>query len=401
MGKLRGHINITQGQMTSNKLEIIIQKYNRGTLTTDELDMLFEALSEDWSRKQIEKSIEIEYLLSLKYQKVNAAEAYEAFLSKTRQDRNRNIVKKKKKYVAFYRYAAIFVGLFALSYYFLTRGPVEPPLLKIEDKAITLQLGNGKIRVVDAEGNAQVLDKNGKAIATQTGDKITYTSKEDNNELIYNELNIPYGKKFQLELSDGTVVHLNSGSSLRYPVNFLEGKNREVFLNGEAYFKVTEDEAHPFIINTQQVNVRVLGTEFNVSSYNDDEHVNTVLVSGSVELYEGSEANIDNALQLTPTQKGTWNKAEKTFGVEQVDTNLYTAWVDGRLVFRDTPFKTIRKKLERHYNVTINNNNKLLDENTFNAVFDIETIEEVLEVFDRNFGIKYRIEDNQIIIYQQ
>ncbi len=385
--------------MTSNELEIIIQKYQEGTLTSDELDMLFGALSKDWSRKQIEKSIEIEYLLSLKYQKVDTREAYEEFLSKTQQDPY--VGKKKKKYVTFYRYAAIFVGLFALSYYFLTRESAEPPLLQIEDKVITLQLGDGKVKVVDAESNTQVLDKDGRAIATQTGDKIKYTDKENNKELVFNELNIPYGKKFQLELSDGTIVHLNSGSSLRYPVNFLEGKNREVFLNGEAYFKVAEDEAHPFIVKAQQVNIRVLGTEFNISSYSEDEQVNTVLVSGSVALYRGSEANSDDALQLVPFQKGSWNKTQQVFGVEQVDTNLYTAWVNGRLVFRDATFKSIRKKLERHYNVTIVNNNKLLDENTFNAVFDIETIEEVLEVFGRNFGIKYRIENNQIIIYQQ
>ena len=98
---------------------------------------------------------------------------------------------------------------------------------------------------------------------------------------------------------------------------------------------------------------------------------------------------------------GTWSKDQQNFKKNKVDTSIYTSWVQGKLIFRDMPFKQIRKQLERRYNVTIVNTDTALDNNTFSANFEEESIEEILEILDRTYGIEYSIKENQIIIKKQ
>src|SRR5690606_36367432 len=111
----------------------------------------------------------------------------------------------------------------------------------------------------------------------------------NSDKLAYNTLKIPFGKKFRLQLSDGTMVHINSGSTLKYPIKFIAGENRQVYLDGEAFFDVAKDKKHPFIVNADNLNVRVLGTHFNVSNYPEDAVTDVVLVEGSVGMYRSNE----------------------------------------------------------------------------------------------------------------
>jgi ferric-dicitrate binding protein FerR (iron transport regulator) len=106
----------------------------------------------------------------------------------------------------------------------------------------------------------------------------------------------------------------------------------------------------------------------------------------------------ENTSILKPGHKASWSKNENKMSFEEVDTSIYTSWTNGKLIFKNSPFKNIRRKLERHYNVTIINNNISLDEKLYNASFDIETIEEVMEAFKENYEIDFTINANQIII---
>ena len=282
---------------------------------------------------------------------------------------------------------------------FLSRSYNGQEIIIIDNKEVNLQLGNGKLEIIKETGSTNIMDTKGNVIAVQTGDKIKYKPTTNPKEIQYNELNVPYGKKFELELADGTIVYVNSGSVLRYPTSFSASKSRQVSLKGEAFFKVAEDKERPFIVNSGSVNVRVLGTEFNVSAYNEDLVTSTVLVSGSVQLYDSlSVGKQQTNVKLVPGEMGTWRKDQQSFKTDKVDTSLYTSWVQGKLIFRNTPFKQIRMRLERHYNVTIVNTRTALDNNTFSANFEEETIEEILEILDRTYGIEYSIKENQIII---
>jgi len=216
-------------------------------------------------------------------------------------------------------------------------------------------------------------------------------------KLVYNELKVPYGKKFELLLSDGTQVNLNSGSSLRYPVKFIKGQERKVFLYGEAFFDVTKNTKNSFVVNVDDLNVMVYGTKFNVSSFEEDKDINTVLIEGSIGLYN-SDSNKENISILEPGDLGAWDKNKKEISINKVDTRIYTSWIEGKLIFRKTPFKVICKKLERKYNVTIESNNNDLNNKLYNAVFEMETIEEVLTSFQKNYKLDYSIIENKIII---
>jgi len=304
------------------------------------------------------------------------------------------------------KYAAIFIGIIGISFFFLNKFDNSNNLI-IKNNVITLELENGNIEVLTELEDKKIIDSKGNVIGVKSGGELRYeditaldsSSKNSKEELVYNELKIPHGKIFQVVLSDGTKAFLNAGSTLKYPVNFVEGKVRKVFLDGEAFFDVAKDTNHPFVVNVNEMNVRVLGTKFNIASYSEDKFYKTVLLEGSVAIYKkGTPFNLESAALLKPGYSAEWDKKSEEILFEMVDTHLYTDWMSGKLVFVNATFKNIRKKLERHYNVTIVNNNKTLDEKTYSAIFDIESIEQVLETLNKSFAIKYQIKNNQIII---
>lgn len=302
-----------------------------------------------------------------------------------------------------FKYAAILIACFGITYFFLNQNKSSlenKNHLIIAQEDIRLELENGNVKIINSDGNEKLINNAGNVVAEQSGNLINYKNKVDHNTLEYNKLIIPKGKNFQIVLSDGTKVYLNSGTTFKYPVKFIAGNNRQVYLlEGEAYFDVTEDSAHPFIVNSSKVNVRVLGTEFNISSYPEDHSINTVLVEGSVSIFDKETAyNNATAAKLKPGFKASWNKKDNNLAIDKVDTSIYTSWKNGKLIFRNTQFKNIIKKLERHYNVVITNNNTKLNEQYFDATFDVETIEQVLNSFNRSFKIQYKIENNQIYI---
>ena len=274
--------------------------------------------------------------------------------------------------------------------------------LPTDENNIILELDNGNKEIISSDGTRSILNKEGNIVGNQEGTKLNYsnTSKEKTVEaLVYNQLTIPYGKIFQLVLSDGTNVHLNSGSTLRYPVNFIEGKKRIVYLKGEAFFKVSKDKKHPFVVKTDDMNIRVLGTAFNVSSYPEDYFIKTVLVEGAVDIYSPkNKYKKAKTTSLTPGHRANWKKSNSDVKVKKVDTSIFTAWIDGKIVFEHMNFNNIIKKLERHYNITITNNNTLLAKEKFTARFDTETIEQVLNAFNKNYAFEYTIENNHITI---
>ena len=295
------------------------------------------------------------------------------------------------------RYAAIFMGLLAVIYFFRTEKESVRDA-QISEGTIKLKTGVD-VKVIREGESQQIVSASGKVIGKQNGNRIRYDADAEIDELIYNELEIPYGKIFDVELSDGTVVHLNSGTKMRYPVKFLKGLKREVFIEGEAYFNVTKDEEHPFVVNADDVVVEVLGTEFNVSSYKEDQEIRTVLVEGSVRMTNSvaSESNV----VLRPGEKGAWNRLARVTEVEEVDVELYTGWIKGELIFRNSTFEDMAKKLERRYMVTIQNNNLLLANKMLNARFNvnIESIDDVLQSISEIQQFEYRIIDQKIEIH--
>lgn len=374
----------------------LLRRYNAGKTNAEEDRLIlnyFESFqkNKDWP-------LELEHETELKQRMLNS------ILNNINNKKNGSGNSFKKDFAyPFLKYAAIIMVAFGLSFLYVSRDRAQPVSTIIEAQegnSITLKLDNGAINVITENDSKRITDSKGNVVGIQSGNMLNYQKpNNESKELVYNELTVPLGKIFDLVLSDGTEVKLNSGSSIKYPVTFIKGKNREVEIWGEAFFDVTKDEDHPFIVKANDLGIEVLGTKFNVACYEEDNQITAVLVEGSVQLIENkNQVEIKNPHILKPNYKASLNKDNKRLSFEKVDTETYTAWINGRLIFRNSPFKNIRRKLERRYNVSIINNNKDLDEKLYNASFDIETIEQVLEAFKENYDIDFKIKGDQIII---
>jgi len=191
----------------------------------------------------------------------------------------------------------------------------------------------------------------------------------------YTELSVPLGQMAQIKLPDGTKAWLNSGTTFRYPTDF-EKSSREVYLNGEAFFDVAKDKSKPFVINAKNFSVTVLGTSFNLTAYSDDENSNVTLVEGSI-LLENTDKKWSK--RLSPGQAATINSNSEEAQVASVNTDFYTTWKEGKVVFKAEPFELICKKLERWYNVDIVFNDPSLKQLEFSGTFlKYKPIEQVL-----------------------
>ena len=217
----------------------------------------------------------------------------------------------------------------------------------------------------------------------------TETKEVGKQKVQIHRLSIPRGETFKVVLSEGTEVFLNSDSRLAYPTVF-KGKERVVSLEGEAYFKVAKDAAHPFIVKSGNLQVRVLGTEFNVSAYPEEEEVTATLISGKVLVeYNGlKEQEI-----LKPNEQLAYNKHTRLGSVTYPDMQDVTAWQRGEIVFRSMTMEEIFTRLERKYPYTFVYSFHSLKSDRFNLTFGQNaSIEEVMDIIARVTGnLDYKI----------
>lgn len=391
--------------MNSNpEIKSLLQKFVLNQCTPEETNEVIAYYKKNQLTDDFPTVEEVQNLLDEmpKMDKQTADSIFNSILSASKEEETViEIPARKSNYRKYIAIAASIVVLLGIGFFYkqnMTDKPIEQKF-DFKSSDIVLQLENGETQIISENNSSQVKDAKGNIIGNQNGDKLVYENSIDPEKLVYNTIKIPYGKKFRLQLSDGTFVHLNSGTTLKYPVKFIAGENRQVFLDGEAFFDVAKDKKHPFIVNADELNVRVLGTHFNVSNYPEDAATDVVLVEGSVGMYQSNQ-EFDAAKNtiLKPGFKGSFNKENAKISTKAVITDIYTSWIDGGLTFRNMSFKNIITKLERRYNVTIINKNEKLANEKFNASFKEESIENVMSYFNDIHGINYTIKNNQILI---
>jgi len=225
-------------------------------------------------------------------------------------------------------------------------------------------------------------------------------SNEENIETPMNQIVVPFGKKSSVELADGTKVWLNAGSKMAFPDRFT-GSKREVFLEGEAFFNVTPDKSKPFFVRTKEIVIRVLGTKFNLSAYEADNEVMTVLVEGTVSMMENKGINLLwNETILNAHQRATFNKADLTTKVnDEAQAGIYTAWTDGWFPFCKEPLSNVFKKVERYYNVQFVYSELFPSGDLISGKLDLkDSIEDVMKVLADVAKVTYRIDQKKIFI---
>ena len=209
---------------------------------------------------------------------------------------------------------------------------------------------------------------------------------------VYQEVRASYGTRTKLLLADGSTVWLNSGSTLKFPVNFDNAEERVVELNGEGYFDVTKNESKPFIVNTSGLDVKVYGTSFNVSAYDEYDSMEVALVEGKVSLVQGDKGNRKEYMVLNPNDVVECNISEKRLSrISDSKMSKYTAWKDGQMVFYGDPIEKVVSRLEKWYNVDIEIKDKDLQDYRFTATFNDETLEQVLKLLSLSSPMEYKI----------
>jgi transmembrane sensor len=215
---------------------------------------------------------------------------------------------------------------------------VQEPLLILGDRE-QIVLNQGESRLEYSE-DGKILLNSEKTIEGDAGNAVPEM----------NTLVIPYGNSSSITLADGTHVWLNAGSRLIYPSRFVD-RTREVFLTGEAFFDVQENEKQPFVVKTADMLLEVLGTRFNVTAYPEDFAVQTVLAEGSVEIKSVSAGKREKGVLLKPGELAYFNKKTQETITQRVNVDEYTLWTQGLFHFSNTDFNRITKKLERFYNI--------------------------------------------------
>jgi len=205
----------------------------------------------------------------------------------------------------------------------------------------------------------------------------------------YIEIYAPLGTKSSIKLTDGSSVWLNSGSSLKYPDRF-KGKERIVYLNGEAYFEVESDTSVPFIVKTSSLNVKATGTKFNVLDYISDLNSEVTLVTGKVFVNELTvNDRIKPVSELFPNQHLVLSKQTGTILVQKEDINEYISWKEGKLIFRNKPLSYIVKKISQEFNVDIELQGSVLQDYRYRATFEDESLTEILKLLKISSPIDY------------
>ena len=378
-------------------MKAIILKYlTEDDLTDLELEQLLDWLKDSKNLKEFQVFVRDNYSIDIVYDNINE----EAALQKVK-----NAIKDKEKPVRklYWKYAvaASIVLLITLPFIFNRDNTQVAPTIVNSN----IEAGTNKATLTLEDGSEVILEKGQTYTAdniVSNGEEIIYkTGSSLKTETVYNYLTIPRGGQYHVKLSDGTEIWLNSESKLKYPTSFIEGKTREISLvYGEAYMEVAENKEAPFIVNTKGSLVEVLGTAFNIRAYSDEELIKTTLVSGKVKNYLENQG--DKAVFLEPGMQSIASIENKNIEVAQVDTQLYTAWKDGRFVFRDEELSKIMAMMERWYDIDVSYSDAEVKKINFSLdIRKYESFNKVKQILELTETIDFEIEGKAIKIQKK
>lgn len=224
-------------------------------------------------------------------------------------------------------------------------------------------------------------------------------ANDNSSEPTLRAITTAMGQRVNLTLSDGTKVLLNAGSTLRLPKVF-EPDEREVFLEGQAYFNVEENTERPFVIHSGGAKTRVLGTSFSVRAYPEDSDIMVAVEKGRVS-FEAAEASGQERVILNKNELGRFNAKSRHIESSPInDLKLYLGWVDGYLKFKEAPLGEVATELERRYGVEVTFADSQLKERSLTALLKSRSIQNVLDVIKMSLGIEYRLDENQVVFFR-
>jgi ferric-dicitrate binding protein FerR (iron transport regulator) len=300
--------------------------------------------------------------------------------------------------------AAAILILITAGIYLYQRSP-EPELVKTEiprfkndiapgkNKAILTLDDGSKIDLDDAKNGIVASESNIDIKKTGIGQLEYTTGKQSEKTVKYNMLSTPLGGEYQLILPDGSKVWLNSGSTLRFPTAFI-GSERIVELKGEAYFDIAKKTNTPFLVRTNNsMDIKVLGTQFNVMAYDNEKNINTTLIEGSVEVLKGTGKTI-----LKPGQEAILNRGSGNVNVNSADIEQAIAWKNGYFMFYNENIESIMRKVSRWYNVDVVYQGNMSNKDFVGTISRNKNVSELLKMLELTGAVHFSIDGRRITV---
>ena len=380
-----------------NEIGHLLQKYFSGTLMPDEQRLLDSWMKEKEEHKQLFDRLRKDTRFAEEYgifREVDTTRAWETF-------RVKNGLRRQRRMTTWIKYAAVIALplLIAGVWLLFPRGgersiPVaqNTKIVKREESPVLEVVGGGKV-ILEKEKDKMIEAGRGVDVQQSSG-MLVYSDSVVSEYVDTNVLRIPKGGEFKLQLADGTRVYLNSATDLRYPVAFT-GPERRVYLKGEAYFEVAKDVEHPFIVVTDDVQVRVYGTSFNVNTLGAD-GVRTVLVEGKVGI-RGQD--LDREYVLKPNELAFYDRNSRDMKIETVDPDLYTLWRKGIFVFERETLENIMNTLSLWYDMEVFFQSESAKQLHFSGHMKrYEQIEDILHAITDATGVVFTINDRTVCV---
>ncbi len=384
------------------RISELLFKEITGLITSTEKDELAKWSSEKEANKNFINNITSSDLLlhgNANYEQFKSQVAFDKLMKKVKREKRSTIFKQTLKYAALL-VLIISIPLFFTLYKnkFTEHAPVASDILHGSSKG-TLILADGKKIRLNEKTDSEFETLN--SVINSRSGTLSYAEKEMANEQAPEEklniLLIPKGGEFNLKLSDGTEVIINSDTKIIYPEKFI-GNVRKIFLDGEAFFKVAYDPSKQFVVETNEYNVNVLGTAFNVSSYHKAKNSHTTLVEGSVEI-SGLKSDPENTFSLAPNQQFQFDKDNFETNIKPVATELFTAWTMGYFLFEDNSLEFILQKLARWYDLEIFFEDSSLKNKIYSGKLPrFENFNVILDLLETIDNVKFNANDKTITV---
>lgn len=384
----------------------ILKKYKEGTASTEEVEFLYAY----YDLFDVQEDV----LLSMdpKEGKALKEEIYSGIQEKMKTKKTGSIrpIYTRYKWLA----AASVILLFTIAAIFYNSRNTEPQTANKETIKPTLQpaneinpgsnqatltLADGSVIALDDKANGIISQQEGALVKKTKDGHVLYASDETKNAVAINKITTPNGGQYRLTLADGTNVWLNAASSITFPTSFT-GATREVRITGEAYFEVAKDQLHPFKVISENQVIEVLGTHFNVNTYQDEPEQKTTLLEGSVKITRTINSNnkIGQAKILKPGQQSVIVGSSENVRVQSADIEATVAWKNGYFKFDRVDIQTIMRQVARWYDVEIEYRGKIGNDEFVGSLPRSEQVSGVLRILALA-KVKTSIEGRKIIVW--
>lgn len=385
--------------MTNNEFKELARKCHDNTASEEER-IAFEQAYHLMLRRYTEWDKE-----DMRNEQTVEKEIYQSLMQKVANDQsNRSSAKNKRHF--YIAAAVVFIIAAAGIFYFFKKDQQIPHKFAVNQQVApgkegaTLVLANGKKIILSAVNKGKLAQEAGVVITKTADGQLVYEIKGQGQSVggQMNTLSTNNGETYRLRLPDGSLVWLNAASIIKYPVSFYGLKSRMVELSGEAYFEVAKNAASPFIVHTDREVVQVLGTHFNLSSYNDESVSRTTLIEGKVSLSPNASEETKQARILKPGEQGVIQFG--SMEVKDVNTEEVLAWKNGEFMFNNEDIKSVMNKISRWYDVEVIYQSPKKNVLIWGSISRFKSISDVLKLIELTGDVHFKVQGRRVIVME-